>query len=232
MRELREHGIDVPLPPAGALPNPRLGISNLTKCNHGCKIANAGTMAFDILFMLITGLNAGVDGALGPVPDSRLLHRRVKSFAKFNAFEVLNYGSAESCSLTTSLTSIGTDCLLMKGDINTEGQEKIAAAIAALIIELEDSHSGIGKVAVSESVRKMNDILDAGERDIVSFFNKRIKCDCLKDRYDELKLTQEKIGKCSNCHISVPMKQLKECSQCRFVQVKLMCDPQVIFVSN
>ena len=233
MRELRENGLDVPLPPAGALPNPRLGIGNLTKCNHGCEVANAGTRAFDMLFQLITGLNAGVDGALGPVPDSRALMFRVKSFSKFNEFdEIWIDGSAESNNLlAASLTSIGTDCLLMKGDINTEGRIKMAATIAAMIQDLENRRIGIGE-PVLESVRKRNDILGGGERDIVGFFNNRIKCDCLKDRHHELKITQEKTGKCDNCHISVPIKQLKQCSQCRFVQVETMCYSSVIFVYN
>ena len=230
LRELREIGLDVPLPPAGALPNPHLGISNLTKCKHGCEIANAGTRAYDMLFQLITGLNAGVDGALGPVPDSRVLVFRVESFSKFNAFdEIWIDGSAESNLLAASLTSIGTDCLLMEGDINTEGQIKMAAAIAAMVQELESRRI---REPVLESVRKRNDILDGGERDIVGFFNKRIKCDCLKDRHHELKITQEKTGKCDNCHISVPIKQLKQCSRCRFFQVEMMCYPSVIFVYN
>lgn len=225
LRELREIGLDVPLPPAGTLPNPQLGISNLTKCKHGCEISNEGSRAFDMLFQLITGLNAGVDGALGPVPDSRALLFRVKSFSKFNEFdEIWIDGSAESNLLAASLTSIGTDCLLMKGDINTEGRIKMAAAVAAMIQDLENRRIGIGE-PILESVRKKNDILDGGERDIVGFFNNRIKCDCLKYRHHKLKITQEKTGKCDNCHISVPIKELKQCCQCRFVQVGMMCDP-------
>ena len=222
------HSVDVPLPPTGAgpLPNPRLDIKNSTNCNHGCEIATTGTKAHDILYNLITGLNAGVDGALGPVEDAEALKLRSIHFVKefVNDFdEVWGGRGVATDALGASLTSIGTDCLLMEG-ISQEGKLKMATAIAGMIYDIQkdyllDKEDFTRGKTIIESIRKSKDIICAGERETVGFFSKKISCDCLKIKYKQLKKTQEKIGKCDNCAKTFELKQLKQCAKCKFVQV-------------
>lgn len=40
-------GWDVPEPPDGALPSPRLYLTNASSCTHGCKIVKSGTKLYE-----------------------------------------------------------------------------------------------------------------------------------------------------------------------------------------
>jgi hypothetical protein len=82
---------------------------------------------------------------------------------------------------------MGTDCLLIEGGINKEGQLKMAARIAGMVHEIEGRPRYMEIKIGNESVRKEKDILGLGERDIVGFFNKRIGCDCLKYKHQVLR---------------------------------------------
>jgi hypothetical protein len=156
------------------------------------------------------------------------LEFRATSFAKavIQNFDDIWY--REGCEvvskdLATSLTSIGTDCLLMDGDVNEDGKLKMAAAIAGMVYHVENDYEMLGKTAFVDLVRKWKDVMGAGEREITSFFNKRTNCDCLRARLEVLKDCQ-KMGVCDCCLESFELKKLMQCSYCNFVQVRqMMC---------
>lgn len=106
----------------------------------------------------------------------------------------------------------------------------MAGAIALLVYDLMSNSSSSYEdfdsyedFSVLESRRKMRDLASSGERDIVNFFNKKVTCGCLKKKYRELKQTQERVGSCGNCLMTLPLKQLMQCSSCKMVQY---CSPQ------
>jgi hypothetical protein len=216
-----------PLPGLSPKPNPWLDVINTTRCNHGCEIAKKETRAYHVLYHLITGLNAGVDRVFGPVHDAKELEFRATSFTKtiIQNFDDIWYAfgkgkgrEADSKDLATSLASIGTDCLLMEEDVNVEGKLKMAAAIAGMVHYIEEEITTNGRTLVDE-MRKWKDVMGAGEREITSFFNKRINCGCLRARLEALKDCQ-KMGICDCCRESFELKKLMQCSKCRHVQVR------------
>ena len=222
--------------PSG-LPNPRLGLKNTTGCNHGCEIVTKGRVN-DILFLLVTGLNFAVDGALGAVESAADLELRAVRFAEritkkartFSFFEKIWCGGDGSDELVASLLSIGTDCLLIEGNISKEGKLKMATAITGIVQNLGPL-SGKTVEAV-ESLRKRLDVVNGGEREIVSFFHKRIRCDCLKSKYKLLKDTKEKMGKCDGCNNFFELKQLQLCGYCQYVQVITVGYVMLLFSRN
>jgi hypothetical protein len=174
-----------------------------------------------MLYYLITGLNAGVNGVLGTVEDARELCFQAKSFAEGSVEDLDKVwcGGLDSHVLATSLTSIGTDFLLMEGDFSRDAPLKVVTAIAGLVCKLQEINSTT--ITISEHIRKHIDILQSGERDIVDFFNKRVGCGCLKNKCELLKETQ-KMGKCDQCLQSFEKNQLMMCSKCKFAQVNAM----------
>jgi hypothetical protein len=164
----------------------------------------------------------------GPVGDAGWLEVRATSFTKAIIQDFHNTWEGEgrevaSKDLATSLTSIGTDCLLMGGDVNEEGKLKMAAAIAIMVHHVENDFEMLGDTAFAVLVRKWKDIMDSGEREITSFFNKRTNCDCLKARLEVLKDCQ-KMGICDCCLESFELKKLMLCSHCNIIQVRqMMC---------
>lgn len=65
-----------------------------------------------------------------------------------------------------------------------------------------------------ENVLKVNKL--CAHREVVSFYNKRIKCECLKEKYKQLKKEQPtKLGMCENCKKGVDRSTLKACASCK-----------------
>lgn len=218
LRDIRATGYHLPAPSppaAGALPNPRILFKNTAGCNHGGEIAAIGPKVRSTLHLLIVGLNAAIERVLGTVEDASELNFRATSFTRSmmkGDFDEVYHGKKYSKELTSSLVSFGTDLLLMGGDINEEEKLKMAAAIAGMVREIEGRPGW-------DTLRKRKDVLCAGERLVVSFFNKRTSCGCLQKKYEELKETQEKMIRCDVCKSSIELKQIMQCSRCKMAQV-------------
>lgn len=167
-------------------------------------------------------MNIAADRILGPIGSPRELKFRAESHAKTmmkDFDDMWQSGGATSDKFISSLVSIGTDCLLIEDGVCVEGKLHMAAAIAGMIYDLGRNWSDNLELSAGESVRKQYDIMNGGEMQIVGFFNRRTSCCCLKGKYERLKETQEKMGRCDNCMKLIELKKIMPCSKCRFVQV-------------
>ncbi|KAL7552208.1 hypothetical protein ACHAWF_015426 [Thalassiosira exigua] len=61
--------------------------------------------------------------------------------------------------------------------------------------------------------REILDTSEGGDKSLISFYQKRVPCDCLKERHDQLK-AESKCGRCEYCHGKRELSQLKLCGGC------------------
>ncbi|KAL9187046.1 hypothetical protein ACHAXT_010766 [Thalassiosira profunda] len=109
---------------------------------------------------------------------------------------------------TAFLASVGADCLLGK-----MGNNDLAFVAAMSILKIE-SESTLEPI----SIDTMRNLLENTEREANKFLSKRIPCQCLDERYKQLKETAPRTGICSNCRETKRCKDLMLCTRCRLTQ--------------
>ena len=92
-------------------------------------------------------------------------------------------------------------------------------AVAALFLDRYDGKDF--RSATGEVIGKSRDMLGGGARDAIKFYNKRIPCSCLKEKYSDAKKTLPKVGKCHYCDQTKERSSLRECSRCGVSQCEL-----------
>ena len=112
-------------------------------------------------------------------------------------------------------TRIGVNILL-------DGQGAHECAVAIVLLEgVEICSNGVEKeelILDANALAKLRD-LGSGDRDVIRFFSKRIKCGCLKEIYAKSKESQNsKTGLCCQCKTTVERKSLLVCSNCKVAQ--------------
>ena len=114
------------------------------------------------------------------------------------------------------LLTIGTNFLLNGNDI--VGATSVTSAIA--LLECYDDLSGEGYDYDSAHCRAsplMRDLAGGNERDIISFYHKRVPCSCLQILY-KLYKSKPKVGECFSCNKSFLRASLMICGGCRISQ--------------
>ena len=104
------------------------------------------------------------------------------------------------------LLSLGTDFVL------DGGPHKLAMAaniVFSTTILLDEKSTSLTCV--------MRDLHENYERTIIRFLSKRIPCDCLRERYDDV-TSRPKMGWCGACKRSVECKKLMVCGVCNTAQ--------------
>ena len=109
--------------------------------------------------------------------------------------------------------------VLIKMGTNAVLANKNIVQIAQAIIHLENFQKGhklrFGDMKHKTMV-KLEKLVNGRERELLHFYNKRISCTCLSDRYAAVKALQAKVGVCSFCKKTVDRSVLMTCSLCQF----------------
>ena len=71
---------------------------------------------------------------------------------------------------------------------------------------------------VATKMRDHQPTISSGRRDALKFFSKRVSCSCLKERYQEARRTQPKMGLCYGCDEEIERVALSVCSRCMITQ--------------
>lgn len=187
-------------------------------CNHGCEteILDQGHIVskfidtfFDVLLM----------------HERILMHERngewkidACSGAMLQALRA-TYDAEEEVWLYERLRKVVIQVLIKMGTNAVLSNKNIMIQIALTIIHLENFHKedklrfGVMRQKVYV---KLNKIANGGERELLRFYNKRMTCTCLSERYAMAKSTQAKVGVCSVCKKTVDRSVLMTCSLCQF----------------
>lgn len=109
-----------------------------------------------------------------------------------------------------ALLSFGTEFILRGSCAAGICAKELATAI--IILEKYNGGEGVGSVWLEDY-----GYLDrAGERDMLYFFKKRIPCSCLKEKYSEIRKSQDRGSQCFQCEETVNRKVLMTCARCKF----------------
>ncbi|KAL7536911.1 hypothetical protein ACHAWF_005603 [Thalassiosira exigua] len=100
------------------------------------------------------------------------------------------------------LLSVGTNFILTGSEMGFG--MAVAAECATTILLLEE-----------RSFANLHDVLDGDNRAVVSFYRKRLPCQCLDKTWKILK-GKPKIGHCHNCNVQAERGALLLCGRCRF----------------
>jgi len=112
--------------------------------------------------------------------------------------------------VTSLLLDIGTNMILFD-----ENLDRIIHVMGSILIL--DQYQGNGDYSSARFLasKKFNRIRDGNERDVIKFFNKRIPCECLQDRYEKVRRNVPKIGRCWMCRHEVVRSKLMVCGRCK-----------------
>lgn len=128
--------------------------------------------------------------------------------------------------IISCLVSFGTDCLLETEENNLAGAAVIA--IGVKLLELSgDFHLALIPRMINDNDMKLRwinsqsemqkftlTLMGDAQREVTKFFSSRNKCNCLKEKYKELK-TESKKGICTYCRAVTEREKLKICNGCR-----------------
>jgi len=78
-----------------------------------------------------------------------------------------------------------------------------------------ENHLGF---AISSAMEKMGYMGGVAEKDTIHFYNKRIPCSCLKERYSQVKNCQDRGAVCFRCKQLTNRKTLMACGRCKYAQ--------------
>lgn len=112
--------------------------------------------------------------------------------------------------------SIGTNFILRE---NINGARVMSGTIT--ILEHYNGEDNLGS-AMSSSMSKIGYFCGSfdgvAEKDVIRFYNRRIPCACLKERYSEVKKCQDRSGRCFRCKKLTSYEILKPCTRCNYAQ--------------
>lgn len=114
------------------------------------------------------------------------------------------------------MLSMGTNAILIGGTKPDKVKAKIFAS-TVLLLEHFGVKGDFGLAMVS-SMQIAKDAVLGEERDLLRFYSKRISCSCLKDKYTDAKESQQKVGICDRCQMTLERKSLMLCSRCKSIQ--------------
>ena len=87
------------------------------------------------------------------------------------------------------------------------------AALSSMKLEFR-----LGMMRSSELTETMRNLVENTERETHRFFSRRIPCQCLDERYKQLKKSTPKMGSCDGCKETKLYKELMLCTRCHSTQ--------------
>ena len=132
-----------------------------------------------------------------------------------------NATKGEYANVYSSKLDIVVSLLLSRGTtLILEGKNKPARLYASLACYFEDYMAAVGlhKSKASPSLSKQFELLSADDHTLVSYYRKRIPCDCLDEKYKEVK-SVKKMGLCDNLDCNLPGRKAERskmfsCTRC------------------
>lgn len=122
--------------------------------------------------------------------------------------QILCGEEGEKQKLLSCLISLGTDYLLQR-----ENAHVYSCAAGLCLLLTKHVEQGIAFVVAPSNLATMRDMCNDRERGTTKFFKKRLKCDCLKEKYEQVK-SNPTLDACFNCRKAMERKKLMICSGC------------------
>lgn len=187
-------------------------------CNHGCEcialepghvVSKFVDTFFDVLLIHKVREEVGGQGEISK-PKGYKMSKSVVNYALRATYdcyeEVWLYKKLRDVAIQI-LVKMGTNAILAGLDMD----------LAHAITHLECFHATdrlpFGSMT-KDTVMKFFKLGDGGEREVIRFFAKRISCNCLKEKYSEVKAQQAKTGICSYCRETKDRSALHFCASC------------------
>lgn len=194
----------------GMMRNMSLGAER--ECDHGCPHPPEG----DSCTKFAVSFNQSLAGGSARAMAGKSGKQQYLALSDY-IFDATNEGfsagadgwnSASLQKVVSYLESLGTDILL-----EYPGESAFPFAFAIMIVETVMKQGDMTKTLFGPA----RDMFDDMERETTRFFYKRIKCDCLKEKYSQLR-KKPSSGRCHNCCESKDRKELKVCTCCGWAQ--------------
>ena len=198
-------------------------LASATNCNDGTCLHRSPTVLqeFDICFHFIEEfkrhLQVAFDRRNGPtnnIPNPFVALQYVRE-ALFGApgsnsgeYMIIWEDSILRKRVKSLLLSLGTNYLLTE-----KRRERVMSITVAFLILWLDTDND--KHMLPCLLTK--DLLDDNLRETVRFYHKRLKCDCLKSKWLQLK-TEPKQSKCHHCKRKIQRREVLLCGACRRTQ--------------
>jgi len=123
--------------------------------------------------------------------------------------EIFRIDSSKRGLLLSALLSLGTDFLLKEEDQYTI----MAASVVVAYLRVDGFGSEFN---LNKTGDIAEDLICNRVRTTVQFYNKRLSCSCLKQKWQQVRGNQ-KIGHCTHCLDTVKSTDVSLCSGCRMV---------------
>jgi len=111
--------------------------------------------------------------------------------------------------LKACFASLATEYILRGNDKDVI----MAQGLAITIVNIEQAEVG-ASYTFNRMVSISRDLDEGGQRTVTRFINKRINCDCLKQKYEQSKKLS-KLGLCQHCWKQVERNKLFACNGCK-----------------
>ena len=182
---------------------------SINKCDHGfLPSTNANIRTFMRVYK--DALTSSIDDYSGPV-DAHL--GLLETLRGMDLVKMLEIDDTREI-ITSQLVTLGADYLL--------GRQSEAATVSLAILSLEPNGNFETNLLDPGVLRAAKYILDGDVAlELTRFYSKRIKCDCLKEQYKQLKKCGPKVGTCGHCKKMKERKNLMVCCGC---DISMYCD--------
>lgn len=189
-------------------------------CNHGCEPIPQNHICYQFILHFKRELEALYDEESN---DSKVVEvkylQMIERFGCNKLYKKIWNNKANQKRLYKILVNVGTDTILIENfsEDRKSRMEKFASVLAVAAIY---ARHGFDKASVLGSLKSrslLRDLTTGGLKvDTVKYFYKRSPCQCLKGKYNQIKL-EPKIMVCQYCFLQVERKHLYLCGRCRFV---------------
>jgi hypothetical protein len=179
-------------------------------CRHGLALLTDLRLEEEIVKKFTNEFNTFLENYTGtPLNWANIVQMAYRRAAQvtFNAYDIM----WEDDRIVSFLLTCGTQHLL-------DGNMSSARDCAFIACSYQQFYRVfIHKTHPNENIPKLIETYTADDHTLVSFFNKRIGCSCLSEKYKKVK-SLPKMGICFNefcCKTSLERQKTKCCSRCR-----------------
>ena len=190
------------------LDNLSLNLLNDGKCNHGLPsvIQDDDHPCLLVMRKVERSLSIQIRGGKGSFDSYTSLFKTQDGLMQY---EMSSQAHENGGLLKACFASLATEYLLRGNDKDVI----MAEGLAITIVNIEQAEVG-ASYTFNRMVSISRDLDEGGQRTVTRFINKRINCDCLKQKCEQSKKLP-KVGKCQNCWKQMERSKLFACNGCK-----------------
>ena len=191
------------------LDNLSLQLLNDGKCNHGLPSdIQDDDPCLSVMRKVERALSIQIRGGKRAFDSYTCLFKTLLGEPQFNSeMSIQVHENGER--LKACFASLATEYILRGNDKDVI----LAEGLAITIVNIEQAEIG-ASYTFNRMVSISRDLDEGGQRTVTRFINKRIECDCLKEKYDQSKKLP-KLGLCQHCWKQVERSKLFACIGCK-----------------